>query len=80
MPSETAQQRFDRTYITSAEISRELGVNRTTVLNAKNRGLLPDAVIVNELLCIWERDTVRPYLDAWKLYRTKRVPGEAQPA
>jgi hypothetical protein len=67
---DTAQQRFDKTFITSAEICREVGVNRTTVLSAKNRGLLPDAILVNDLVCIWERATVRPYIDAWKLYRT----------
>lgn len=64
---ETAQQRFDRTYFTSAEICKEMGVNRTTVLSAKKCGLLPDPVLVNDkLVCLWGRSTVRPYIDAWK--------------
>lgn len=62
----TAQERFDEQYITSAEICRELGVNRTTVLAAKKKGLLPDAVMVGDVMCIWERAKVRPNLDAWK--------------
>jgi predicted DNA-binding transcriptional regulator AlpA len=62
----TAQERFDERYITSAEICRELGVNRTTVLAAKKKGLLPDAVMVGDVLCIWERAAVRPNIDAWK--------------
>lgn len=67
-PGETAQQRFDRFYITSAEIGKELGVNRTTVLAAKKSGLLPDPVLVNDkLVCLWERAHVRPYIDAWKV-------------
>jgi len=65
---ETAQQRFDRLYISSAEICKVMGVNRTTVLAAKKRGLLPDPIIVNDsLVCLWERATVQPYIDAWKL-------------
>jgi hypothetical protein len=69
MPAnETAQQRFDRFYITSAEVCKEVGVNRTTVLSAKKSGLLPDPVLVNDkLVCLWERQRVRPYIDAWKL-------------
>jgi hypothetical protein len=65
---ETAQQRFDRVYITSAEICQEVGVNRTTVLSAKKSGLLPDPVLVNDkLVCLWERERVRPFIDAWKI-------------
>lgn len=68
--TETAQQRFDKFYITSAEVCRELGVNRTTVLSAKKRGLLPDPILVNDsLVCLWERSKVQPYIDAWKLMR-----------
>lgn len=64
----TAQEQFDEKYITSAEICKELRVGRTTVLNAKRRGLLPDAVLVNGgLVCIWERAKARPYIDAWKV-------------
>ena len=79
-PGETAQQRFDRFYIASAEICKELGVNRTTVLAAKKSGLLPDPVLVNDkLVCLWERERVRPYIDAWKLVLHARR-GSAQEA
>lgn len=43
-------------------------VSRTTVHQACKRGLLPDAVLVSDSLTrIWERATVRPYLDAWRV-------------
>jgi hypothetical protein len=75
--NETAQQRFDRFYITSAEICKEVGVNRTTVLSAKKCGLLPDPVLVNDkLVCLWERERVRPFIDAWKIVLRARR-GEA---
>jgi hypothetical protein len=80
---ETAQQRFERTYITSAEVCKEMGVNRTTVLAAKKCGLLPDPVIVNDkLVCLWERERVRPYIDAWKLvlHARRGTAQEASPA
>lgn len=63
-----AQQRFDLRYITSAEICAALGVNRTTVLAARKRGFLPDAIVIGDgVVCIWEREPLQPYLEAWKL-------------
>lgn len=62
----TAQQRFDETYITSTDLQRELGVSRAAVLYARKRGTLPEPVVVNDgQLTMWERDTLKPYLDAW---------------
>lgn len=67
MPDKTAQQRFDETYITATEISRQLSVSRPAVLKAKQRGYLPDPVHVGDQhVTIWERATVEPYLKAWK--------------
>lgn len=67
-PPETAQQRFDRLYISSTEICRDMGVTRPTVMQARRRGLLPDPVSLGpSVTCYWERETVRPYLNAWKL-------------
>lgn len=64
----SAQQEFDAVYITSSEICRELGVCRATIVAARRRGLLPDAVRVHDgQIMIWKRDTARPYLDAWKI-------------
>jgi len=65
---ESAQQRFDRLYITSAEICRDMQVSRPTVLAARRRGLLPDPVSVcGASIFIWERATVEPYLAAWRV-------------
>lgn len=66
--NQTAQQRFDANYITSTEIAGELQVSRTALVNARNRGLLPAPIAVNGTnIYIWERNEVRPFVDAWKL-------------
>lgn len=66
--TQTAQERFDKNYITSTEIAGELQVSRTTLVNARNRGLLPSPIAVNGAnIFIWERTEVRPFVDAWKL-------------
>lgn len=65
---QTAQERFDTKYITSTEIASELQVSRTALVNARHRGLLPAPIAVNgSNIYIWEREEVRPYVDAWKL-------------
>jgi hypothetical protein len=65
--SSSAQERFDRRYITATEVSIEMNVSRASVLRARERGELPDAVIVGDhYVCIWERARLRPYLTAWK--------------
>lgn len=69
MPN-AAQINFDKLYITSAEIASEVGVTRPAVLYARQRGTLPDAISVGEeRIYIWVRETVRPYIDAWKRER-----------
>lgn len=61
-----AQKRFDETYITSTDLQRELGVSRAAVLYARKRGALPEPIVVNDgQLTMWERATLKPYLDAW---------------
>jgi hypothetical protein len=62
----TAQERFAQQYITSTEICEEVGVARATILHARRRKLLPNAIVVNNVY-IWEREPVRPYIEAWKL-------------
>lgn len=65
--SNPAQERFDKTYISATEVSVEMQVSRATVLRAKERGELPDPIIVGDhYVCIWEREKLRPYLEAWK--------------
>ncbi len=66
--NETPQQRFDRLYISSAEILSELSITRTSISQARKRGLLPDAIVShNGSMLLWERDKLRPNLEAWKL-------------
>lgn len=73
LPRRTAQQRFDEIYMTSSEIARELEISRTTLVQGRKRGMLPDPIVVNEgQVVLYERAIVRPYLDAWKLVLTTR--------
>jgi hypothetical protein len=71
---ETAQQRFDRTYISSYEILSELNVSRTAISQARKRGLLPNAIVShNGVMVLWEREKIKVNLEAWKLMlRTRR--------
>lgn len=67
MATQTAQEEFDKKYITTTGIIAYLGVCRTTVHMARCGGKLPDPVDVQGQIYIWERDTIMPYLKAWKL-------------
>lgn len=62
-----AQREFDERYITSSEIMKTMGVTRTTILWARRTGKLPDPIDIHGKIFIWERDKVKPYLDAWKV-------------
>lgn len=62
-----AQDRFDKQYITSSEIMGELEISRSSILAARRTGRLPDAIFIHGQIYIWERDKIRPYLDAWKV-------------
>lgn len=78
---QTAQQRFDACYISTGEICRRLNVSRSTVLQARRRGLLPEPVAVDGTsVFVWERVTVEPYLSAWALVlnvRRANTPAQA---
>ena len=64
----SAQKEFDKKYITSSEICSTLDVYRTTLLQARRSGRLPDGIVVGDgQLYLWEREVVTPYLNAWKL-------------
>lgn len=69
-----AQQAFDQRYITASEIARECEVSRPSVMRARERGALPDAISVSDgNIYIWEREPARPYIEAWKItLRAKR--------
>lgn len=62
---QTAQTRFDATYIAAAEIAEFVGVSRVAVYKANEAGKLPNGVTVGAAW-LWERATVAPYLAAWK--------------
>lgn len=68
----SAQTTFDRTYITSTEIARRVGVSRVAVTNARRKNLLPDPIMVNEgQIFIWIRDVVEPALRSWEEARSR---------
>lgn len=72
-PVETAQQRFDRVYITSSELCRTLRVTRPAIMQARRRRLLPDPIAVNGAsLYVWERAHLQPYVDAWRIVLNAR--------
>lgn len=72
-PTETAQDRFDATYISSTDIMEKFSVSRTAIMYARRRGMLPDPVTISgHNIYIWERTSVQPYLDAWGLQLAAR--------
>lgn len=75
-PSEfIAQERFDKTYITSSEIAQRLSVTRPAIHFRRKAGLLPCAIAVSEnQLFIWEREPIEPHLRKWEeQLQSKRV-------
>lgn len=78
---ETPQQRFARLYISSSEICAKMNIARSSLLLARRRGLLPDPIAIPGCtMFVWERATVQPYLDAWKLLLDVRREHAAQTA
>lgn len=66
--SHSAQEKFDNLYITGYEIQQELGVDRSSVLRARERGILPQPITVRGVRAyIWEREVVKPFMDAWRI-------------
>ena len=61
----TAQEEFDKRYITSSEITRTLNISRSTLMDARRRGKLPNAIFVQGQIYIWRREDVERYLSAW---------------
>ena len=75
-PSEfIAQERFDKTYITSSEIAQRLEVTRPAIHFRRKAGLLPCAITVpGNTLTIWERESIEPHLRKWEeQLQSKRV-------
>jgi hypothetical protein len=64
----TAQSHFNATYITSAQIIKELKISRAAFLYARRSGKLPGEIVVNDgRLYLWEKEQIQAYLDAWKI-------------
>lgn len=64
----TAQDRFDNTYVTPHEICQRLRVERSSILYARKRGLLPEPIrLKGSGAFIWERDKIESYLSAWEI-------------
>lgn len=64
----TPQERFDTMYITASEISDIAEVERSSVMHAKRRGMLPNPITIPGVrLTMWERKPLQPFLDAWLL-------------
>ena len=64
---------FNAVYITASEICKTLDIERCTVLNARNRGMLPGAFKPDGVpVFIWKRKELQPYLDSWKISLASR--------
>lgn len=62
-----AQELFDKRYITAPEIMGQLGVSRAAMQYARRIGKLPSPIqVAGNLVFVWEREQIKPYLDAWK--------------
>ena len=71
--NKTPQEVFDEMYITGSEIQKIMGVERSSVLGARRRGLLPQPIQVRGARAfIWEREKVQPYLEAWRISLASR--------
>lgn len=67
------QKEFDAKYITGHEIQKDMKVTRTAILYARKRGALPDPIVVHGSgTFIWERKSVKPFLDSWKISLASR--------
>lgn len=63
----TAQTVFDELYITGYEICQQLSIPRSTLLRARERGVLPEPILVPGVKAfIWERSKVASAIDQWK--------------
>lgn len=63
----SAQEEFDRKYISSSEICKTLQISRPTLMSARKRGLLPDPIAIGNQIYLWERERVKENLDAWAI-------------
>lgn len=61
------QAAFDAKYITGSEICEQLQVSRASLLYARNKGILPDPVVIRGSgTYIWVRAEIVQNLEKWK--------------
>lgn len=71
--NELTPEQFKLRYITSVEICKLLDVTRATVLQARRRGMLPNPIrFLDRKHYVWDREEVKPFLDAWTLSLASR--------
>lgn len=68
----TPQEEFDAKYITSTEICTTLEVTRASVVNARERGDLPEPLRINRPsgdchIMFWLREEASPYVERWRV-------------
>lgn len=74
LPPSADQAEFDTLYMTSSEICSRLGVKRSSIVVARQRGALPAPIVVQGCkIHIWKRPEVLPYVERWeRLLRERR--------
>ncbi len=61
----SAQEEFNKLYVTSSEICRLTGLSRYNVMHAKRRGDLPEPIELNDgQITVWRRTDVALFLIA----------------
>lgn len=69
----TALELFNQRYITSCEVCKILEIPRATIVAGKNNGKLPNPIEVPGInLTIWERESLVPFINEWKISLDKR--------
>lgn len=73
----TPQECFDDKYVTSTELCVDLKVSRVSVLNKRRAGGLPGGIEIqtrggSTLVLLWEREHIKPHVDAWRKQLARR--------
>ena len=69
------QKEFDRTFIGIREISEQMSMTTNGVVDAKNRGLLSNPILVHgrgKPVYLWKRSHIDPILAHWKECRDSK--------
>lgn len=69
----SAHEDFHKTYITSTEIGKMLGVSRSAVIQGRQKGLLPGAIFIDRTVTLWKREEIAPYVADWLNRRKERL-------